>query len=218
MNKKTIDVETIDILLIGNEEEMAEGIRRIDANFREKIVAIIRKKALSANEHDLRDIYQNVILSILECAKKGNYDPDAQKLVGFICKIAYRRAVDWVREKCGIKEEHNTDIVVESTREIVCGSKYNEPWQKAQSEEKRNLILETIRNLISKLKHRQRQIAEIIIANFPDLLSISDIKEQILRRYGENVTALAVKRARQEVYSKVKEALSIAGYGEYADD
>lgn len=215
MTKKTVDVETINILLIGNEEEIAEAVRQINDGFQEKIVEIIRKKALSANEHDLRDIYHNVIVSILECAKKGNYDPDAQKLGGFIYKIAYRRAVDWVREKCAIKEEHNTDLVVESTREIICGSKYNEPWQKAQSEEKRNLILETIRNLISKLKHRQRQSAEIIIANFPDLLSISDIKEQILQRYGENVTALAVKRARQEVYNKVKEALSIAGYGDY---
>ncbi len=58
MNKKTIDVETIDILLIGNEEEVTEGIRQIDANFKEKIVEIIRKRALSANTDDLFDIYQ----------------------------------------------------------------------------------------------------------------------------------------------------------------
>jgi RNA polymerase sigma factor (sigma-70 family) len=218
MTKKTVDVETIDILLIGNEEEIAEAVRQINDGFKEKIVEIIRKKALSANEHDLSDIYQNVILSILECAKKGNYDPDVQKLVGFIYKIAYRRAVDWVREKCGIKEQHNTDLVVESTREIICGSKYNEPWQKAQSEEKRSLILETVRNLISKLKRRQRQVAEVILENFPNLLSNLDIKNQILKRYGEDVTALAVKSARKEVCNKVKEALSIAGYGDYIND
>lgn len=111
MASTKVDLETIDIYLIGDEKEIAEGIRLIDAHFREKIVAIIRKKALSANEHDLRDIYHNVIVSILECANKGNYNPDAQKLVGFIYKIAYRRAVDWVREKCGIKEKHNTDLV-----------------------------------------------------------------------------------------------------------
>lgn len=218
MKDTEVDLETINIYLIGDEKEIAEGIRRIDAHFREKIVGIIRKKALSANEHDLLDIYHNVIVSIMECAKQGKYNPDAQKLEGFIYTIAYRRAVDWIRDKCEIIEEHNTDLVVESTKEIICGSRFNEYWQKAQSEDKRGLILETIRNLIPQLKHRQRQIAEIIITNFPKLMDLKGIKSQILERYGEEVTTIAVKRARQEVYKKVKEALSTAGYGEYIDE
>jgi len=218
MNKESADVETIDILLIGDDDEITDGIKRIHEAFGEKISEIIRKKALSADEHDLLDIYENVILSILECAKKGNYNPDAKKLESFIYTIAYRRAADWVRDKCGIKEEYNTDQVIKSTQEIICGSKYNEFWQKIRSEEKRSLILESIRNLIPKLKHRQRQVAEVIHVNFPNLLSISDIKNQILKRDGEDVTAVAVKRARHEVYSKVKDALSIAGYGEDIND
>jgi len=218
MNKKTVDVEKIDILLIGNEDEIAEGIRLIDACFREKIFEIIRKKALSAKKGDLRDIYQNVIVSILECATKGNYDPDAQKLERFIYKIAYRRAVDWIREKCGIIEEYNTDLLVEATNEVISGTKYNEYWQKAQREEKRTLILEAILKLIPKLKHRQRQVAEVIIENFPNLFEISDIKNQLLKRYGEDVTTVAVKRARQEVIDKIKESLEHAGYGGYTNE
>jgi RNA polymerase sigma factor (sigma-70 family) len=214
MDDTTIDLEAIDIYLIGNEEEIAEGIRLIDAHFREKIIGIIRKKALSADQHDLLDIYQNVILSILECAKKGNYNADTQKLESFIYTIAYRRAVDWLRDKSRIREEHNTDLVVESTKEIICESKYNEIWQKAQSEGKRSLILKIIRNLIPKLKHRQRQVAEIILRNFPELLDLSGIKDQLLKRYGEDVTTLAIKRARQEVYSKIKDALPIDDYGD----
>ncbi|MBC8468133.1 MAG: hypothetical protein H8D56_01565 [Planctomycetes bacterium] len=218
MENNTVDVETINILLIGDEKDIAEGIRLIHAHYREKIVWIIRRKALSAQKHDLSDIYQNVILSILECAKKGNYDPDAQKLESFIYTITYRRAVDWIREKHGIIEEHNTDLLVEATQEIISESKYNEYWQKAQIEEKRILIFETIRNLIPRLKHRQRQIAEIIIENFPNLFEISDIKKQLLRQYGEDVTTVAVKRARQEVINKIKESLERAGYGGYANE
>jgi len=215
MKDTEVDLETIDIYLIGDEKEIAEGIRLIDAHFRKKIVGIIRKKALSANEHDLFDIYQNVILSILECAKKGKYNPDSQKLEGFIYTMACRRAVDWIRDKCGIIEEHNTDLVIESTKEIICGSRFNENWQKAQSEEKRGLILETIRNLIAVLKHRQRQVAEVILFNFPKMLDLKGIKSQLLEKYVEDVTTVAVKRARREVYNKVKEAWSTAGYGEY---
>lgn len=218
MNKETVDVEAIDILLLGGEEEIREGIKRIHEAFGEKISEIIRKKALSADEHDLLDIYQNVILSILECAKKGNYNPDTQKLEGFIYKIAYRRAVDWIREKCSIVEEYNTDLLVEATNEVISGTKYNEYWQKAQCEEKRTLILETILKLIPKLKHRQRQVAEVIIDNFPNFFEILDIKNQLLKRYGEDITTVAVKRARQEVIDKIKESLEYAGYGGYADE
>jgi len=218
MENTNVDLETINICLIGDEEEIAEGIRLIHLHLRDKIVGIIRKKALSADEHDLRDIYQNVILSILERCRRGKYNPDAQKLESLIYRIAYRRAVDWVREKCGLREEYNSDLLVEATQEIIGGSKYNEYWQKAQLEEKRNLVLETIRKLIPRLKHRQRQIAEVIIQGFPNLYEVSDIKKQLLERYGEDVTTVGVKRARQEVINKIKESLERCGYGGYADE
>jgi len=218
MANMNVDLETIEIYLIGDEKEIAEGIRLIHSHFRDKIVGIIRKKALSANEHDLRDIYQNVILSILECCRKGKYNPDAQKLESFVYTIAYRRAVDWIREKCGLQEEYNSDLLVDATQEIIAGSKYNEYWQKAQVEKKRSLVLETIRKLIPKLRHRQRQIAEVIIQDFPILYEISDIKKQLLKRYGEDVTTVGVKRARQEVINKIKESLERSGYGGYVDD
>jgi len=211
-------LETINIYLIGDKEEIGKGITLIDACFREKIVGIIRKKALSANEHDLLDIYQDVMLSILKCATKNLYNPDVQKLEGFIYTVAYRRAAQWVRDKCRIKEKYSIDQLIESTQQIICDSKYDEPWQAAQLEEKRALILANIRRLVSGLKPRQRQVGEIIIEHFPDLLSTPDIKEQILQRYGEDVSTVAVKRAIQEVLNKVKESLRISGYGDFIDD
>ncbi len=222
MNKKTIDVETIDILLIGNEEEVAEGIRLIDANYKEKIVEIIRKRALSANTDDLFDIYQEVLLGIYKNAREGKYDPGTKKktLMAFIYRIASNKAIDWLRRKYAQKRKRDTDqdVLIDSVAEIIKDSSVYESWQNAHQNEERAIILESIRNLVPMLKHRQRQVAEIIIENFPKLLRLLDIKKQLLERYGEDVTTVAVKSARQEVYNKVKEALSIAGYGEYADD
>lgn len=222
MNKKTIDVETIDILLIGNEEEVAEGIRLIDANFKEKIVEIIHKRALSANTDDLFDIYQEVLLGIYKNAREGKYDPGTKKktLMAFIYRIASNKAIDWLRRKYAQKRKRDTDkdVLIDSVAEIIKDSSVYESWQNAHQNEERAIILETIRNLITRLKNRQRQVAEIIVENFPKLLSLLDIKKQILELYGEDVTTVAVKSARKEVYKKVKEALSIAGYGEYADD
>jgi DNA-directed RNA polymerase specialized sigma24 family protein len=201
-------------LVCGDDADFAEAIKMIDTKFRQKIVEIIRKKALSANEHDLFDIYQEVLISIFECAKKRSYNPDAQKLEGFIYTIAHHRAVDWVRKKTGILEEPNTDKVLEAVNQAIGESKYSSFWEMAQLEKKRELFLANLQKSIPSLKGRQRQVAEIINDDFPKHLEIADIKKQILKRYGEEVTIVSVKRAKQEVLSKIKEALSEFGYGE----
>jgi DNA-directed RNA polymerase specialized sigma24 family protein len=215
MQKTNIDNETIDTYLVcGDDADFVEALKMIDTKFKPKIVEVIRKKALSANEHDLLDIYQEVLSSIFECAKKGTYNPGAQKLENFIRTIAYRRAIDWVRKKCDTQEEYNTDKIIDSVNQIVSESKYGFLWEKAQNEEKINLILSTILKLIPQLKHRQRQVAEVIIEDFPKYLEDANIKERILQRYGEEVSIIAVRRSKQEVLSKVKEALPESGCGD----
>ena len=219
MANQTIDVETIDILLIGGTKEITEAVRLIDSQYREKIVGVICKIALSADlHHDVADIYQNVMLSILERATSRSYDPDAENLEGLICRIARCRAIDWVREKTGSKEVPSTDFIMDSAQRIISGSRYNELWQKARVDGKRNFVLSAVTDLLPTLKHRQRQVAEIVHVNIPNFLADAAIKAEILQRYGEDVTTIAVKRARQEVYSKIKEVLSIAGYGDYTDE
>ena len=218
MTDTSIDLDTIDIYLIGDDEEIAEGIKLIDAKFRNKIIQIIRYKALTADKADLFDIYQEVLTNIFKYAKNKIYNPDAQKLEGLIGSIAHCRATDWIRRTSKVKVEYDTDRIIESTKEIICGSKYHEAWQVAYKEEKRGLILATIRNVTSKLKKRQRQVAEIIIENSPNILSLLEIKKQILHRYDEDVTTIAVKRAREEVRNKITESLERAGYGDYIND
>jgi RNA polymerase sigma factor (sigma-70 family) len=217
-----VDLETIDIYLLGNEEEIAKGIRLIDAHFEEKILWIIRKKALSATPDELFDIYQEVLLGIYKKAQEGKYDPGTKTktLMGLIYKIALNKAKDWLKRKFAQKRirDIDQDVLVDSVAETIKDSGVYESWQKAHQNEERAIILETIRNLVPRLKYRQRQVAEIIVENFPKLLDLPDIKEQILDLYGEDITTVAIKSARKEVYNKVKEALSTAGYGEYTDD
>lgn len=219
MTDINIDIETIDIYLIGDEKEIAESIRLIDTHFREKIVGLIRKKALSANLDDLFDIYQEVLLGIYIDAKKGKYNPDTKTLEGFIYKIASNKAIDWIRRKFAQKRKKDTgqDVLIDSVAERIKDSNIHEAWQHAQQNEQRAIILKTIENLVPKLKHRQRQVAEIIIKYFPKTLGISDIKERILQIYNDDVTTTTVKSARREVLKKVEESLKRTGYGELID-
>lgn len=214
MQKIIVDTFAIDVLLVGNEKEIAEAIKLIDFHFRGHIIGIIRKTALSADLEELRGIYHDVIVSIMECAKSQKYNPDAEKLLSFIYTIAYRRAADWVRKKTGVLETSNTDEIVDAVNQVITESKYGSSWEMMRLENKRELFLLTIQKLIPNLKQRQRQIAEIIKDDFPKHLENADIKEQILKRYGDDVTIISVRRAKQEVLNKIKDALSESGYGD----
>ena len=213
-------IETIDIYLIGDENEISEAIRLVDANFKERIVGIVHRRAPSANVDDLRDIYQKVLLEIYKLAKEGKYDPDKGTLKALIGKIASNEAIDWLRWKYAKKRTRDTnkDVLVDSVAETIRDSNIHEAWQCAQQNEQRDIILDTIRSMIPKLKLRQRQVAEIIKEEFPNLLNDIEIKERIMQIYNEDVTAVAVRSAKKEVYKKVKEALTTTGYGDWIDD
>jgi RNA polymerase sigma factor (sigma-70 family) len=220
MAKETVDVETINILLISGKDNIAKGIRLIHDSFKEKIVQIIRRTAVSADKDDLRDIYQDVILDISQAAYEGKYDPDKKTLQGYIYKVATNKAKDWLRRKFAQKRFRSTEKgpsldVVAITLE---DSSIQEAWHYAQQNEEVDLILENIRQSIPRLKKRQRQVAEIILLKWPAFLNDAEIKREILNNYGEDVTTLAIKSARQEVYSKVKEALITNGSGDYVND
>jgi RNA polymerase sigma factor (sigma-70 family) len=220
MTKETIDVEAINILLIGDKDDIARGIRLIHDSFKGKIVEIIRRTAVSADESELQDIYQDVILGISQAAFDGKYDPDKRTLQAYIYKIATNKAKDYLRRKFAQKrvEDSEQRVTIDSVTKTLEDSSIKEVWQYAQQNEEISLILENIKKIIPRLKKRQRQVAELILVKWPNFLSDAEIKIEILNIYGEDITTLAIKSARQEVYSKVKEALKTNGHGDDIND
>lgn len=222
MSDTTIDsetIETIDIYLIGNKEEIAEGMKLIDFHFRERIVSFISKRAPSANIDDSFDIYQDVLIGISKDAQDGKYDPDSTSLKAYIYQIASNKTISWLRRKLALKRNPDTDqeTLIDSVAEAIRDSSIYEAWQYAHLNESRSTILRTIRNLIPKLKLRQRQVAEIMKESFPYILSDNEIKIKILNSYGEDITRVAVKSARENVYKKIRETVTITGYGDPID-
>lgn len=213
-------IETIDIYLIGDDKEIVEGIKLIDFHFKKKMVSFINSRAPSANIDDSFDIYQDVLMGIFKDARDGKYDPDAASLKAYIYKIASNKTLSWLRRKLAFKRNPDTGIetLIDSVAEAIQDSSIHEAWQYAHLNEARTTILRTIRDLVPKLKPRQRQVAEIMKESFPYTLSDDEIKMKILSSYGEEVTRIAVKSARQEVYKKIREALIITGNGDWIDD
>lgn len=220
MSNTSIDTETIDIYLIGNDEEIAEGIKLIDFHFRKKIASLIERRAPSANPDDIFDIYQEVLLGIFKEAQEQKYKPGVASLEAYIFKIASNKTRDWLRKKLALKRnpEADREALVDFLAEAIQDSSIHEAWQYAHLNEARSAILKTIRNLIPKLKPRQRQVAEIMKENIPNILDDNEIRKIISINYDKGVTKLAVKSARQAVYKKIKEALMVNGNGDNIND
>lgn len=204
-------LDEISILLIGNEEEQNEAVRLIDKHLRRPIVAKIRRSAIGLPSADLPDVYQEVLLDVLEAARKGQYDPD-RSLLPFIFTVAYRRAIDRVRKISGkqVAEAELLDAITES----LADTKVGEAWREVIAREEGRKMMEVIRNTIAKMPARQRQVASVVIERFPDTATLQEIRQEILGRTGEQLTVVAVKRARQEARKKIREQLVLGGYME----
>ncbi len=142
-------------------------------------------------------------------AREGEYDPD-RPLLPFLLTIAHRRAIDHIRKKTTLRcnEKELLDAVANSLADTQVG----EAWKNVTASQDGQKMLKLIRDVITEMPERQRQVSSVIIDCYPDNLSIEETREELFRRTGERPTALAVKRARQEARKKIRKQLVSGGF------
>lgn len=204
-----LDVEDVSILLIGSEEEQNEAIRLIDKHLRRPILAKIRQSAPGLASGELPDVYQDVLLSILEAARQKRYDAD-QPLLPFVFTVAYRRAIDRIRNSS--RGQAAESELLDAVRDRLADTKVGEAWKNVVAQEDGRRMMESIRNAIAAMPERQRHVAAFVIEHFSDVPTMQEIQQQILERTGEHLTVVAVKRAWQEALQKIREQLVRGGY------
>lgn len=209
--KDKVDPEEISILLIGDSREQERAISLIDKHLRRAIIYKIRETAISLAPDELLDVYQDVLLNVWNAAKEKRYDPD-KPMLPFLFMLAQRRAYDRVR-KNDAKKIHESSLLDEVS-ESLRDTKVGEAWQIVAARNDGHRMMDIIRKTVVKMPTRQRQVASVVIENFPEVLSPQDVSELIYRTTGEKITVVAAKRAWQEARNKIREQLIDAGYME----
>jgi DNA-directed RNA polymerase specialized sigma24 family protein len=206
-----VDPEEISILLIGDSQEQECAISLIHKHLQKSIIYKIRVTAISLAPDELLDVYQEVLLNVWNAAKEKRYDPD-KPLLPFLFMLAQRRAYDRLR-KNEAKKIHESSLLDEVT-ESLKDTKVGEAWQIVATRNDGHRMMGIIRKTVVKMPTRQRQVASVVIENFPEVLSPQDVSEVIYRTTGEKITVVAAKRAWQEARNKIREQLIDAGYME----
>ena len=82
----------IKILLLGNDGEIQEGIRRLDVLYRSRILRIIKRTNPCLGPRQLvEDVYLDALVKVMERAYAGGYDGEGS-LLGYVGEIARNRA------------------------------------------------------------------------------------------------------------------------------
>jgi len=204
------DADKVSILLIGTEDEQNEAIRLIDKHLRKPVAGVIRRVAPSLRAEDLCDVYQDVILAILQSAREQRFDAN-QPLLPFIFTIARRRAIDRVRRK---SRKTANEQVLDVIAETLVDTKVGEAWRSVASKHDGRRMLEAIGSTISRLPERQRLVASVVVDLFPETPTLQRIQEEVHRGTGDQLTVVAIKSAWREGRKKIREQLVREGYTE----
>jgi RNA polymerase sigma factor (sigma-70 family) len=201
---EVFDEEATRILFIGTEEEIAQGLVRIDRNLRVRCCAWIRKLFPGMKPHDLADAWQETLVGVWRSVTDGRFDAD-QPLMPFLCSIFWARAVDHTRRTKA------RDDAIAAVGEQLRGTRTGEQW-KRYSEAERSEIRELIRDAIATLPEKQRVVWQVFVDNYPETKSMEVLRVEVSKVTGKEETLAAVKRALQEGRPKVREFLERKGY------
>jgi DNA-directed RNA polymerase specialized sigma24 family protein len=206
--KTKVDTDEISLLLIGNQEEQNLAISLIDKHLQKAILYKIRQKGLSLGSEEILEVYRDVLLNIIEAARKKRYDPD-KPLLPFIFTLAQRRTIDRIRIQ--IRHESESELLDEIAKTLK-DTKVGEAWQIIVKKDEGRKRMELMRREIARMPHRQRQVAEVIIEKFHEEPTYQDICDEIYKKTGERLTVVMVKGAWREARKKIKDVLIDTGY------
>jgi DNA-directed RNA polymerase specialized sigma24 family protein len=179
------------------------GLVALDADFRKDIGRCIKSVGWSFDSHEIWDVYQQVLLELVEMVREDRVDTN-EPLLPLVKTIARRRAVDHLRKK-GHRPKRNLDGVFEKLAEALSSSNLNLRWKyldRMVQQEFRAALMEEV----SQLPTKQRVVAEARINHFEE--SWETVKEEVSRVTRKKETVVAVKSAWRDAKEVLRDKLT----------
>ena len=198
------DEEAVKILLLGDAEEINDGLSLIDREFRPALSGWIRHRFPGIPSADIGELWGDTLLGLFKKIQAGRFDAD-RPLAPLLKRILRSRATDRVRRT--EVADRQFQAVAEHLRDNTTGAAWN-----ACAPIDRREILEGIRNAIRPLPPKQKLVMDVWVSNFPESGSMEFLRRAVSKETGEEETLAAVKRALQEARTKVREWLTERGY------
>jgi DNA-directed RNA polymerase specialized sigma24 family protein len=203
---ETFDEEEVRLLLAGDEDELAHGLKLIDQEYRLKLSGWLRTRFPGLTSSELSDCWQDTLTAMHKTISKGGFDLD-RSVLPFVCTILRRRAIDTVRRVQSAKN------VLEQIGYALPDTQTAAKWR-LLSEAQRPEVREAIRQATCRLPEKQRIVVQAYVDGYPKTEEDwGELVRMVSERTGQSETLVSVKGSLREGLKKVREHLCRNGYG-----
>lgn len=184
------------------------GIECLDAFFQDEVAGYIKyvgQGALDAN--DIADIYQDVMVELIEVVRKPTFDP--AEPMRLVYRIAYTNTKDFLKKR-GLRTAANLDDCLDYLTEDLENTDVQSRWKYLTDDQKmefNNALFE----IVSNLSEMQRIIATVFITRYKQVREtnlFTAVAEGVREFAGKDITAAAAKgnwyRARQKIAEELR--------------
>jgi len=215
-----VNDDEISLLLVGDRSERERGFELLYSKYRKFVLWRLLKAFPGLRPEQRQTAFHDTLVAISKMVRMGRFDLD-RPLLPLIGEIARRKAIDIVRQHSRMHEvtsgrsrESGEEVslfdLTSEAGKSLSGTKIGQSWSNLDAIERAELM-NIIRDASAKLPPRQRQVMEVIIDGFPDMLDLETLRVRVSALAGEPVTYVSVKRARQEAYAKLRTGLQSEG-------
>ncbi|MCB7129871.1 MAG: sigma-70 family RNA polymerase sigma factor [Candidatus Brocadiales bacterium] len=188
------------------------GIECLDAFFQEEVAGYIKFVGYGAlDTHDMADIYQNVIVDLIQAVQKPNFDPTEP--MRLVYRIAYTNTKDYLKKR-RIRSAANLDDCLNYLTDDFKGTDVELRW-KYMTKEQQTKFNNALFEIINELSEMQRITAIVFITRFKEIRDtnlFTAVAEGIREFANIDITVAAAKGNWYRARTKIAEELLIRGF------
>jgi len=194
------------------------GIECLHAFFEGEVAGYIKyvgQGALDAN--DIADIYQDVMVELIEAARKPNFDPTEP--MRLVYRIAYTNTKDFLKKR-GIRSAANLDDCLDYLAEDLENTDVQLRWKNLTEDQKKEFN-SALFEIVSDLPEMQQVTAIVFITRYKEIREtnlFSAVAEGVREFAKMDITAAAAKGNWYRARKKIAEELLKRGFDVFSPE
>jgi hypothetical protein len=184
--------------------------------FRDEIAGYIKCVGQgNVREHELNDIFQNVMLDMIKASKKSDFDP--KEPMRLVYRIAYAKTKQYLRDK-GVRNLVGLDECLEHLAEDFKGTDVEIRWKYLGVDEQKRFN-NVLYDIICDLPEMQQYTALVFVSRYKQVRDNEDlftsVAEGVRELTGKDITAAAAKGNWYRARTKIAQELRDRGFDLY---
>lgn len=204
------------LALVGSDQDAEAAISHVHHVYGESLTRHLNRRAPWLSVEDKADVLQDVYVRLWKKGRDGTLNIDVG-LAPLLMTMAFNFAVDVLRGRNREKEHLSSDAYRHLCEDAIHGTSIGEQLRHLESLKKATAMFAAFKTWLQSLPRKQMEVAYVLAdcaqaimdetKAFPSRIGSTVVYEEMLQRGLQPTSAMAVKRALQEIRDKFAEYL-----------